>query len=56
MTVFLSGPCNENAATDQECETVLYDLENINDDLEFWMILRFKLVTTEDIKYARTIF
>ena len=34
MTVFLSGPCNENAATDQECETVLYDLENINDDLD----------------------
>lgn len=49
VAVFFTGPCNENAATDQECETVLHDLENIDDDLDDFGI---KLVTTEDIKYA----
>ena len=55
MAVFFTGPCNENAATDQEYETVLQDLVNIDDDLDDFGI---KLVTTEDIiiKYARTIF
>ena len=47
--LYAIGPCNENAATDQECETVLHDLENIDDDLDDFGI---KLVTTEDIKYA----
>ena len=51
VAVFFTGPCNENAATDQECETVLHDLENIDDDLDDFGI---KLVTTEDIKYAGT--
>ena len=49
LNLFFKGPCNENAATDQECETVLHDLENIDDDLDDFGI---KLVTTEDIKYA----
>ena len=49
LAVFFTGPCNENAATDQECEKVLNDLENIDDDLDDFGI---KLVTTEDIKYA----
>ena len=49
VAVFFTGPCDENAATDQECETVLHDLENIDDDLDNFGI---KLVTTEDIKYA----
>ena len=52
VAVFFTGPCNENAATDQECETVLHDLENIDDDLDDFGI---KLVTTEDIKYAGTV-
>ena len=49
VAVFFTGPCNENAATDQECERVLNDLENIDDELDDFGI---KLVTTEDIKYA----
>ena len=49
VAVFFTGPCNENVATDQECERVLNDLENIDDDLDAFGI---KLVTTEDIKYA----
>ena len=52
VAVFFTGPCNENAATDQECETVLHDLENIDDDLDDFGI---KLVTTEDIKYAGSV-
>ena len=50
--VFFTGPCNPKAATDQECERVLHDLENIDDDLDDFGI---KLVTTEDIKYAGTV-
>ena len=34
VTVFFTGPYNENAAMDQEFETVLHELENINDDLD----------------------
>ena len=39
VAAFFTGPCNENAATDQECETVLHDLENIDDDLDDFMDL-----------------
>ena len=49
VAVFFTGPCNENAPTDQECERVLRDLEEIDDELDDFGIT---LVTTEDIKYA----
>ena len=39
---------SQNSHT-QECEKVLYELENIDDELDDFGIT---LVTTEDIKYA----
>ncbi len=50
VAIFFTGPCNENAATDQECETVLNDLETIDDELDDFGIT---IVTTEDIKYLQ---
>ena len=47
--MFFTGPCDEKATTDQECERVLKDLEDIDDELDDYGIA---LVTTEDIKYA----
>lgn len=52
VAVFFTGPCNENAATDQECERVLNELETIDDELDNFGIT---IVTTEDIKYAGTV-
>ena len=52
MAVFFTGPCNEKAETDQECERVLRELEDIDDELEDMGIT---LVTTEDIKYAGSV-
>jgi hypothetical protein len=49
LAVFFTGPCDERAKTDQECEKVLYELENIDDELDDFGIT---LVTSEDIKYA----
>uniref|UniRef100_A0A0K2UHY0 Putative LOC100161052 [Acyrthosiphon pisum] n=1 Tax=Lepeophtheirus salmonis TaxID=72036 RepID=A0A0K2UHY0_LEPSM len=49
LAVFFTGPCDERASTDQECERVLRDLENIDDELDEYGIT---LVTTEDILYA----
>ena len=49
VAVFFTGPCDERATTDQECERVLKDLEDIDDELDDYGIA---LVTTEDIKYA----
>ena len=49
VAVFFTGPCDERATTDQECEKVLKDLEDIDDELDDYGI---SLVTTEDIKYA----
>ena len=34
VAVFFTGPCNENAPTDQECERVLKELEEIDDELD----------------------
>ena len=48
VAVFFTGPCDERATTDQECERVLKDLEDIDDELDDYGIA---LVTTEDIKY-----
>ena len=52
VAVFFTGPCDERATTDQECERVLKDLEDIDDELDDYGIA---LVTTEDIKYAGNI-
>ena len=49
VAVFFTGPCDERAKTDQECENVLNELENIDDELDDFGI---HLITTEDIKYA----
>ena len=49
VAVFFTGPCDERATTDQECERVLKDLEDIDDELDDYGIA---LVTTEDIKHA----
>ena len=50
--MFFTGPCNERAQTDQECERVLRELEGIDDELDDMGIA---LVTTEDIKYAGSV-
>ena len=49
VAVFFTGPCDEKAVTDHECERVLNDLEDIDDELDDYGI---SLVTTEDITYA----
>ena len=49
MAVFFTGPCDVRAKTDAECEKVLNELENIDDELDDFGI---SLVTTEDIKFA----
>lgn len=51
LAVFFTGPCNEKALTNNECETVLAELENIDDELDEFGI---PLVTTQGIKYAGT--
>jgi len=47
--MFLAGPCEEENE-DQECETILDELENIDDELDEAGII---FVTTEDTSLAK---